>query len=1197
MQGQIQGHTQGHAKDAQPPSSSFFRRSLFWLWLPLLIVIAGLVVGGLLAQQQTEANQRRIQEVLQARLDLLVSGVHESVATYEHGLRGLRGAIISVGPDHFDYATMQAYSASRHYEVEFPGARGFGFIQQIENDERERFISQSAAERPDHSFSIRQLEPHQQSLFVIRFIEPESRNKQAIGLDIGSEANRRNAAVQAANDNAMRLTGPITLVQASNKSAQGFLILLPIYRSDGPAEPSLANTIGWSYAPLLIDEVLSTISGLGADLVLSISDITRGEQQRFFDRGDATSAIDTYKREARLKLFGREWELSLAPSAAFISSLGLPKPEASIWNALLLSLLLAAASYSVQLIGLRRLSELQHRHELAKAEENALQLANARLELQVLERTSELVHLSALQRSILDAAAYAIIATDRDGIVTEFNPSAEKLLGYQSREIVGLHTPARFLLESEISAQLALLQPERTEPLTPGFEAIATLAKLSDSEERSWTFVCKEGTHIPVKLSVTALHSEVGELTGFLGVAYDLTEQLAREQELANTREEALQASKAKSDFLANMSHEIRTPMNAVLGLLQITLYTELSPQQRDYLLKTQSAAKSLLALLNDILDFSKIEAGRLELEQEPFSLQQLLTEIGSMLSSQAQHKNIELIYQVDDDVPDTLIGDCLRLRQVLLNVLSNAVKFTEHGEVINRISARRLDDEHCLIKFTISDTGIGMSAEQQQAIFKGFHQADTSISRRYGGTGLGLAITRELINLMQGEIQVTSAPGEGSIFTIKMPFAFKPANAPSQLPMPARVMLVEDNQTTRMVLRDMLQKLGFEVLVCADAAGAKQLLNRAAPVPIDLMLIDWQLPDADGLSFAASVRGMTHLPRQPAIVIVTAFSEKILEAQRSHPDACCDATLIKPITREMLQTTLTSVMAKHGDGVREARKSAALREDYNRLLGRHLLLVEDNATNRLVATTLLRQHGARVTEAVDGFDALDKLASQRFDLVLMDIQMPGMGGYEATRQIRQHLKLTELPIVAMTANAMPQDRLASEQAGMNGHIAKPFDIDEVINTLTEFLPALPTTESHTELPSAGALPDHVSLFAKASGLELDTACRQLGDTELFALVLNQFSADIEQAQAILSKAELTMKEAKIQYHSLKSAAASCGFSALSALMRAKEASCSADGSEPAVADGAVLGALTEARALLHTLCAMLQATPMQDQA
>lgn len=944
--------------------------------------------------------------------------------------------------------------------------------------------------------------------------------------------------------------------------------------------------------------------------MLTIYDVTDGSAQQFFQRGAHDVALTQHQVDADIGLFGRDWRLSLSPDPAFIQRMALPEPSSTLLDAWLISLLIAVLVYSGQLMWMRRAVVLQHRRELASAEEKALLSAKAKLEQLVHERTSQLEKMGVLQRTILDAASYAIIATDTEGIITVFNPSAERLLGFTAKEMVGLQTPAIFHLEEEVVRRATQLSEELGTKIEPGFDAFVAKSRRGKEDTNNWTYVSKSGARITVKLSVTTLYGEDKDIMGYLGIAYDLTEQLKREQELADAREQALQASRAKSDFLANMSHEIRTPMNAVLGLLQMTLQTELPPRPRDYLEKTQQAAKSLLALLNDILDFSKIEAGRIELERQGFSLQQLLGDMGSILSSQVQQKDIELVYQVAPSVPDQLIGDSLRLRQILLNVLTNAIKFTEKGDIITRIDADLGDDGTCHLHIEIQDSGIGMTNEQQAIIFKGFSQADSSISRRYGGTGLGLAITRELVHLMQGEIRVTSSPGVGSTFTIDVQLGFDATKyRPGARFSGVRVLLVEDNHTSRLVFSELLRDLGCEVTALNNGLTAMKTIERMAPDSFDVLLADWQLPGLDGLELASWIRHLDSLSRQPGIIIVTAFSQAMLEAQLKHREEEFDATLIKPVTREMVSRCLQSVLERHNNDGLDMLSHLPLAPS---LVGRRLLLVEDNATNRLVATSLLGQLGAEVIEAVDGFQALKLLSRQQFDLVLMDIQMPGMDGYQTTRKIRNELMLTDLPIIAMTANAMPEDKQACRDAGMNCHISKPFEIDEVATKLLQYLspPEHPMRSSEAlaedESTSAGsltaapeaavtemhnpkdALPQSVRQFSQANGLDLEEACNRLGDRELFTRVIDQFLLDISQAQRCLSVPEIAMKDARIQYHSLKSGAASCGFTALALVLRNAEANCRPEAELRVAPDEAVLRALPEAISQLEQLQPLL---------
>jgi len=619
-------------------SSAIKKRNVFWsLSIPLCLLIIGYGVATHYADKQELQQQQRIESAVSQRLKQITEGVKEKVTLYQYGLRGTRGAIMAVTPQKFSYQTMQTYTNSRSYDVEFPGARGFGLIRVVQPEETDAFLQRVAQERPNYSFKIKQLQPHQDSLFIIEYIEPEQRNNQAVGLDIGSESMRRRAALDAALNNDVRLTAPITLVQANQKTQQGFLILMPVYQQMlAPSEPEqrLAQLHGWSYAPLLIDEVLSTLNGLLDDVLLQISDVTDPEPITFFQRGQSEDGYQRYQQQINMPLFGRKWQLKLLPKPAFIDALQIPASDRLFREIMGLTLLLTLAVFLLQLLVMRRSQLARHKVELANIAEASLKQANTELEQQVAVRTAEISRVNAFQRCILDGAGYAIIATDIDGTITAFNPAAEQLLGYSADEMIAKNTPAVFHLPSEVVARAAQLSAELGETIEPGFDVFVFKARRGVKDSNRWTYVTKAGQHIQVKLNVSALTDEHGELSGFLGIAFDLSEQLKHEAELAKAKEQAESASKAKSDFLANMSHEIRTPMNAILGLLQLVAKTSLDKRQAEFIDKTQRAARSLLALLNDILDFSKVEAGKLELDPHLFNLSSLLQDIGVILSA-----------------------------------------------------------------------------------------------------------------------------------------------------------------------------------------------------------------------------------------------------------------------------------------------------------------------------------------------------------------------------------------------------------------------------------------------------------------------------------------------------------------------------------------------------------------------------------
>ncbi|MDE1351034.1 response regulator [Vibrio aestuarianus] len=1187
------------SQEARPKAALKLNKTILnALWLPLIILIFGLFTASHFNQLHQTERIEHIQHDLSARLQQISDGVAEKVTLYQYGIRGFRGAVMTAGVDAFDYEQMFRYTQTRDYPKEFPGARGFGFIRFVEPQQKEMFLKQARLDRPDKTFNIRSLSEHNSSLFVIQYIEPEERNKQAVGLDIGSEAMRRAAALDAAKNNSVRLTAPITLVQANKKALQGFLILMPVYNTNKIADSSsveerLSKLVGWSYAPILIDEVLSAVAGLNDDVILTIGDINDGTSNHFFTRGSIQNRTP-YQVTQPIDLFGRQWELNLIATNKFIESLPLNAYNQTYQEILTATLLLMLTVFIIQMIRSRRAQLANHKIELAQAREATLTETNLQLEKLVNQRTEEISQVNALQRSILSSAGYAIIATDFDGVITVFNPSAEKLVGYSASEVVGKKTPAIFHLPEEVVRRAKELSLELGKTVEAGFDAFVAKAKLGKSDINHWTYVSKNGQHIPVKLYVSGLRDDHGQLVGFLGIAYDLTEQLQKEKELAEAKEQAEYANQAKSDFLANMSHEIRTPMNAILGLLQMTLNTELSSQQTDYLNKTKSAAQSLLILLNDILDFSKVEAGKLELEQSPFSLPELLQETGILLSSSLQNKAIEIIYQVAPDVPTILIGDSLRLRQILLNLAGNAIKFTNSGEIKISIETQQVSDNSCTLLFKVSDTGIGMTQEQQAIIFNGFSQAESSISRKYGGTGLGLSIVKRLVNLMQGDISVTSQLDEGSEFAFTITLDFSPVctDIYSHITHGLKILLVEDNETARLILQDTLQRLGCQVFAVPNADKALAQLNHLAQQDevIDLAFVDWKLPDMDGLALTRAIKNQKNIKKTPLVIMITAFGREILDKHLEATHELLETVLIKPVTPELIKQTIINVLQSKSTTLEETRIT---KNSNDTLAGINILLVEDNPTNRLVATELLSQRGATIIEAESGFKALEILQNQQFSLVLMDIQMPGMDGYETTRQIRQNMKLNQLPILAMTANARPEDKAACLAAGMNEHIAKPFEINEVIQKIQHFVTqsSAPTdlpVERQTVAPRNQKISVQAQEYADKHGIELHQAITRIGDFSVYLKVVNQFVIDMQEAISQLQATELVTDVALRVYHSLKSGSASCGLIPLSKKLEKAEYECSIATTETMKRNSSLLADVLFAQSQLKSLINLL---------
>lgn len=634
-----------------------------------------------------------------------------------------------------------------------------------------------------------------------------------------------------------------------------------------------------------------------------------------------------------------------------------------------------------------------------------------------------------------------------------------------------------------------------------------------------------------------------------VGISSDVHDETILEQQLREARDIAEQATQTKSAFLANMSHEIRTPMNAIIGMSHLALNTDLSAKQRNYIEKVHQSAKSLLGIINDILDFSKIEAGRMQLEAIEFQLESVLENVATLTVFKAENKDLELLFSLQPAVPVALIGDPMRLGQVLTNLVSNAVKFTDKGEIVVSVSVNQQLATRCELLFSVKDSGIGLNPAQQSQLFQSFSQADNSTTRRFGGTGLGLAISKNLVELMNGQLWVESIPNMGSTFYFTAEFELQTLPIPVQRVTKTnfsdkRACVVDDNLTATDILSTMVKQLGFEVESFVNAESALLRLQDLSLPVMDLLLIDWKMPGMDGLELVKALQQLK-MPL-PKIILVTAYGrEDAIDRARELP---IQAFISKPITPS---TLLDTIMPLFGQNLLQASLNSLSRQQpslqFAALAGARILLVEDNEINLELAKELLTSQGLDVTVARNGLEAIQKLQEATFDGVLMDCQMPVMDGYTATRQIRQQAGFQQLPIIAMTANTMEGDREKAIASGMNDHIPKPLDVVEMFNTIARWIKNPSYTQS-SPVTLNNIEPLNNKALALLTGVDVSAGLQRTMQnltlyTKLLSKTQQHYYDFLTQYQQLASEPEAQIR----LVHSLKGVAGNIGASRLHA--------------------------------------------------
>jgi len=689
-----------------------------------------------------------------------------------------------------------------------------------------------------------------------------------------------------------------------------------------------------------------------------------------------------------------------------------------------------------------------------------------------------------------------------------------------------------------------------------------------------------------------------------VGIHMDLDPQKKVEEALSAAKEMAEAATEAKSNFLANMSHEIRTPMNAILGMSRLALQTSLDARQRNYIEKVHRAAENLMGIINDILDFSKIEAGKLSMETTDFWLDDVFDNIASLIDVKAEGKRIEFLFDTSPDVPNALVGDPLRLSQVLLNLGYNAVKFTDRGEIIIGVDSKPVDGRTAEFHFWVRDTGIGMTPEQQAKLFQSFNQADASTTRKYGGSGLGLAISRHLVEMMHGRIWVESQPGRGSTFHFTARLGLQ-ENQRSRTALTAeelaglRVLVVDDNASAREILSAIAAGLHLDVDAAENGFQAIEMIDRLAADgrSYDLILMDWMMPGMSGVECARRIR-TSRSAKSPVVIMVTSYGREDVRADAERAGVASLRVMSKPVTPSLLLNSIGDVLGRRASTVEGRSKewSESLSGNMAKLNGARILLVEDNAMNQELAVELLGQAGMETVIAETGREALDILAKDdQFDGILMDCQMPVMDGYEATREIRRMPAFRDLPIIAMTANAMVGDREKVLEAGMNDHIAKPLIVASMFGVLARWI--TPKSGAHV----IARVPSRTDGAAELPSLEgVDTRrgiATSMGNATLYRSLLirfreanRNFRDEFERARRRGDRADVIRCA-----HTLKGTAGNIGAIGVQTLAEKLERACASDEASETV-DALLEETAAELATVVSALEAVKESRPAREE-
>jgi PAS domain S-box-containing protein len=971
--------------------------------------------------------------------------------------------------------------------------------------------------------------------FPVTFLEPVHAKGLSLGLDLLSAPVLRESIERACRSGGLSGTGAVPL--GSGRDAPwGLFVVTPIYTKGAPRRPPAVPAecpegvvLAAFDLAMIIEDAVDDMEAAGIDLRLA-EELPSGEEEFVYSQlpqvknpSDDGAGVRIEKPDAGLfhkvefDLGGRRWAIYAVAADSYLARRKTWLPTTAILAGMVITAM--SVAYAGTLVG--RTAEVER---LVVQRTHELQQANAKLAHEVVDREradNVLKDSQALYLSLVENLPVQVLRKDMDGRFTFANESFCRLLGRKFEEIVG-KTDHDFY-----PAELARKYRGDDARVAYTGELFEDVEEYEKSGETRYVHVMK-----------SAVRDAAGKIVGTQAVFWDVTARKWAENHLAAAKEAAEAANRAKSTFLANMSHEIRTPLNAILGMAELVLDTPLSAEQREYLTVVRESGEALLSLVSDILDFSKIEAGKLDLDRTAFDLHESLGDTLKSLALRAHRKGLELGCCIRRGVPEVVVGDATRLRQVIVNLVGNAIKFTDRGEVVVDVDCQSQSPGEALLRFTVSDTGIGISAEKRSAIFGAFVQGDSTTTRKFGGTGLGLAISTRLVELMGGTISVESEVGRGSSFQFDVRVGL-PEEQAAETPGPSatgilgtRVLVVDDNATTRQILEELLNRWGMAPTLAAGAAEATGLLQQATDSgqPYRLLLIDAAMPETDGFCLVQRVR------EQPGtlapIIMMLASGDRPGDVSRCE-QLHVTAYLLKPIKPSELFDAITLALGIAAPD-EEPPASPAQAAPISPAL--KILLAEDSLVNQKLVRALLERHGHQVVLANTGHEALAAFLADRFDLVLMDIQMPEMDGLDATMAIRraERQRGTHTPIVAMTAHVLQGDRERCLEAGMDEYLPKPVRTRRLFETIDRVvgephgssasaaegeahpLAAIPPSSASPPTAMAGPMPGPGGAFDSGSIAAINTDDMPVGKAVDWRVALHTVSGDRDLLKAVI---------------------------------------------------------------------------------